>query len=87
MRIFLRPLIDQLKALFTDGFTWQNVDGEEIVSRVYPILALLDSGARFKFANLSSYKSYYGCTFCYHKAINTNKGRRFTIRVDLAPVS
>lgn len=79
MRVFLKPFVESLRKLTTDGFRWLNNNGEEQTSKVFPLLALLDSGARYKFLNLSSYTSYYGCTYCYQRAEHTNKGRRFTV--------
>lgn len=86
MRVFLKPFVDSMTELFTVGFNWINEQGEEQTSKVFPLLALLDSGARYKFINLSSYTSYYGCTFCYQRAENTNRGRRFTVVPEAAPL-
>jgi len=77
MNIFLSPFVDELNSLSTEGFNW--TDGHGIVhnSKVIPLIAVLDSAARFKFLNLSNYSAYYGCTFCYEKGHHTSVGLRF----------
>lgn len=86
MTLFLRDFVADLRSLFTEGFTWTDGQGILQTSRVFPILAVLDSGARFKFVNLSAHSCYYGCTFCYQRALNTVKGRRFNAMIDAAPL-
>ncbi|XP_046398529.1 uncharacterized protein LOC124165253 [Ischnura elegans] len=79
MNIFLKPFVNDLKKLANDGFAWKDSNGVEQRSKVIPILAVLDSGAQYKFLNLTSFSGYMGCTFCYQRAENTQRGRRFTV--------
>jgi hypothetical protein len=79
MRIFLKPFALEMRDIITDGFQWCDNEGNEHVSKVLPLIAVLDSGARYKFLNLTSHTGYYGCTFCYQKAERTTKGPRFTV--------
>jgi hypothetical protein len=87
MRIFLKPFANDMKEIMTAGFSWTDVNGDRQVSRVLPVTAVLDSGARYKFLNLHAHSAYYGCTFCYQKAENFKQlGRRFTIPETAAPL-
>lgn len=87
MSLFLKPFVDELKELADEGFHWHNRTGEEITSRVLPLLGIFDSAARYKLLNLSAYSGYYGCTFCYQRAEYIPKiGCRFTIVDPPAPL-
>lgn len=86
MTIFLKSFVENLNILSNEGFNWTNAEGAVIKSKVIPLLAVLDSGARYKFLNLSSFSSYMGCTFCYQRAENTRKGRRFTYSLEPSPL-
>jgi hypothetical protein len=84
MRIFLKPFVETANKLSSDGITWADNNGQLQNSKIYPLCMVVDSGARYKLLNCSSFHSYYGCTFCYHKSENTPSGRRFIVRVPTA---
>lgn len=74
--VFLQPFIEQANKLSLRGFQW-NHNGNNVISRVIPLCAVVDSVARFQMLNMSGINAYYACTFCYQKAEHTVKGQRF----------
>ncbi|XP_067206760.1 uncharacterized protein [Linepithema humile] len=82
--VFLQPFIEQANKLSLYGFHW-NHNGKDVISKVIPLCAIVDSVARFKMLNMSGINSYYACTFCYQKAERTVKGQRFPLCTYRAP--
>ncbi|KAM0735793.1 hypothetical protein ACS0PU_009754 [Formica fusca] len=74
--VFLQPFIEQANKLSLHGFHW-NHNGKDVISKVIPLCAIVDSVARFQMLNMSGINAYYACTFCYQKAEHTVKGQRF----------
>ncbi|XP_046408591.1 uncharacterized protein LOC124173129 [Ischnura elegans] len=83
--LFLEPFVQQCNDLSTTGFTWMH-KGVQVVSKVIPLCSVVDSQARWKMLNMSGVNSYYACTFCYQKAVHTQKGQRFPPEIEKIPL-
>lgn len=77
-RVFLKPFVDNANILSTVGFNW-NYKGNTFISNVIPLVAVLDSVARFQVMNFQSFRARQGCTYCYVKQKNTTKGIKYGV--------
>lgn len=72
MDLFLRPFIDELLELQTNGF-WCVPFGykKPIHIKVHALLAPVDSVARPLIQNIKQFNGTYGCSYCLHKGEQT----------------
>jgi len=72
---FLRSTTKELKALSSDGFTWEK-DGQPVHSTVHLITACVDSVARAMVQNFNQFNGNCGCPWCLipGQQLKTSKG-------------
>lgn len=78
MDLFLRPFIDELLELQTNGFWCDTFEHKEpILIKVYALLASVDTVARPLIQNIKQFNGIYGCSYCLHKGeqISVRKGQ------------
>lgn len=79
MNIFLKPFVESINKLFTDGFKC-NIDNHEITLKVYPVVCCVDSVARASLHCCMLFNGKYGCPWCLHPGewvsnpLNPNSG-------------
>lgn len=76
MDLFLRPFIDELLTLETNGFWCIPYEHKEpILIKVYALLATVDTVARPLIQNIKQFNGAYGCSYCFHKGEQISVGR------------
>ncbi|XP_046407911.1 uncharacterized protein LOC124172516 [Ischnura elegans] len=70
LQMFLKPLVDEMKALGENGIIWRKPDGTIVESRVFLICCCADSVARPKIQNMLQFNGSYGCSYCLHPNIS-----------------
>ncbi|XP_036141689.1 variant-silencing SET domain-containing protein-like [Monomorium pharaonis] len=76
MDLFLRPFIDELLELETNGFWCVPYKHKEpILVKVYTLLVAVDTIARPLIQNMKQFNGAYGCSYCFHKGEQTLIGR------------
>lgn len=76
MDLFLRPFIDELLELQTNGFQCVTFDHKEpILIKVHALFATVDTVARPLIQNIKQYNGIYGCSYCLHKGEQSFVGR------------
>ena len=78
MDAFLKPIIDEGKALYNDGFQWiENKSQVTRTTRVIFCALSCDSVARASVLNMKQFNGKFGCNFCLHEGVTVQKGRGF----------
>ena len=79
MNLHLQPLVDQANELSYKGFKWE-WNGQEIISKFYPLECCVDSVARCAMLNMKQYNGFYGCTYCEHPVEAVDGVRKYPIQ-------
>lgn len=67
MNMYLRPFIDELQELNTNGFLIKPITSDhEVLIKVHTILATVDSIARPMIQNVKQFNGKFGCSMCLH---------------------
>ncbi|KAJ1526429.1 hypothetical protein ONE63_009563 [Megalurothrips usitatus] len=77
-KVFLKPFVEEVNKLSSSGVSWFH-DGRNVISKVIPLIAVVDSVARCQCMNMQTFSAFYGCTFCYQKTERTVKRLKFVI--------
>lgn len=78
MDLFLRPFIDELLELQTNGFWCIPFEHRETVHiKVHALFATVDTVARPLIQNIKQFNGAYGCSYCLHKGeqISVRRGQ------------
>lgn len=67
MNLFLEPFVKIANKLSDEGVSW-NLNGEEKISRCFPLTSCVDSAARHEMLNMKKFNAIFGCTFCEQEA-------------------
>lgn len=72
MDLFLRPFMDELVELQTDGF-WDVTFEHRALTliKVHALFATVDTVARPLIQNIKQFNGTYGCSYCLHKGEQT----------------
>ncbi|XP_071855403.1 uncharacterized protein [Apostichopus japonicus] len=73
MDMFLRPFVEELRKLGTDGIVWKNKHG-----RVYSAVSSCDAVARCALQNIHQFNGSHGCGLCLHEGVSVNRGHGVT---------
>lgn len=77
--LFLKPFIDELKDLHTNGFECLPPNFEEPVTiKVHTILAPVDSVERCALQNIHQFNGRYGCSLCLNPGEHVSVGNGYT---------
>ena len=78
MSTFLKPFVEDLSALYSDGFKWTDKHGIIHITRCIPLLATVDSVARASLQGIKQFNGEFGCSFCIHPGKVVPKGNGTT---------
>lgn len=79
MDLFLRPFIDELLELHSNGF-WCTISENRgsVLIKIHALLATVDTVARPLIQNMKQFNGTYGCSYCLHKGEHMSVGRGHT---------
>ncbi|XP_029903862.1 uncharacterized protein LOC115356780 isoform X2 [Myripristis murdjan] len=63
----LTPFVKEASLLEKKGVEWQDVQGNNRISKVFVLISSCDSVARPMLRNTRQFNGRYGCDFCYHE--------------------
>lgn len=75
---YLKPFVDELKVLGSEGMNWEDQNGKIVHSRVFCLCASCDSCARPMFRNTTQFNGQYGCDWCLQKGEVIQRGDGFS---------
>lgn len=75
MNTFLKPFVEKMNDLATDGISWTSDTGEQKISFVYPGPCTVDSVARCMVMNMTQFNGAFGCAWCEHEGTVIKKGK------------
>ncbi|XP_070392858.1 uncharacterized protein [Dermacentor albipictus] len=74
MNCFLKPFVDELNRLSSEGLSWTNPDGLSKRTRVFPGPCVVDTVARAMIMNMTQFNGAHGCAWCEQKGEVVQKG-------------
>ncbi|XP_074098889.1 uncharacterized protein LOC141527362 [Cotesia typhae] len=69
MNNLLRPFTSELRKLYTKGVAWRPSETAKVTSKFIVVTCTLDAPARAAVVRIKNFNGYFGCTFCYAKAL------------------
>ncbi|XP_041834084.1 uncharacterized protein LOC121635090 [Melanotaenia boesemani] len=78
MHVFLKPFVDQAKALATKAVSWKKDEGV-VISKVVGLCCCVDSKARPAMQNCTQFNGHFGCGFCLHPGTLVNRQVKYPI--------
>ncbi|XP_038556391.1 uncharacterized protein LOC119889661 [Micropterus salmoides] len=74
MGTFLKPFIDESRALAQNPFQWSDSNGTVHSSKVFSLVCSSDAVARPLLRNCKQFNGEYGCDWCLHPGMMVTKG-------------
>ena len=75
---YLKPIVNQLRRLYTRGIDWRPDGVHNVNSKIYCLGFNVDSPVRYSLLNMSKWDSIeYGCTYCTHRGIRLGGSERY----------
>lgn len=74
--VYMEPIISDLQDLYNTGIRWSPDGNGQMTSKFVTTICTLDSPARAKLLNTTSYNGKYGCNFCYAIGTRMENGSR-----------
>lgn len=81
MNVFMYPFVKEANKLSTLGVNWC-LNNQDINSKVIPLCACVDTPARHKILNTTSFNGLFGCSLCYTNPESTAVGKRYSLSVN-----
>lgn len=78
MDVFLKPFVDEMNHLSSNGFSWTSTDGTRKHTRVFPGPCVVDTVARCEVMGMTQYNGAHGCAWCKQEGKVVKKGKGST---------
>ena len=75
---FLKPIIEEMNVLSSEGLQWTDKDSHPIISKIFPGPLTCDSVARCQLQEIMQFNGKFGCSWCLHPGEQVQKGNGHT---------